>query len=179
MTNAEGSPQNWTWPQKLAWAAVPLLVSMLILVYGPLFQGIAGTVLFVLMGAALGLLTFFITGGWTLKCEITGEAVRIKDSRRQVTVPLDRIGMVVRNGGFPFPTLWLVLRNSELGQEIPAKGVDPHAAKLIEAYQRRNPGKKVTVLPVAGGHLRSVSAFTAELKRRIPPLGVDERLAGN
>jgi len=176
MATSHGSQFRWTLLQRILWAGVPLLVSMFILTLSQQLTGILGTVLFVLVGVGLGLLTFFITGGWTLRLEVTASDIRLRDSRRNLTVPLDRVGMLVRNGGIPFPTLWLVLRNSDVGLELPTKGVDPHAKTLIDAYLRRNPGKKLTIIPIGGGHLSSVADFAAELKRRIPPIVLDERL---
>lgn len=169
-------PYGLTWTQKITYLAAPLVLSILILLYGQLFTGVAGTILFIVLGVLLGLVTFFISAGWTYKLEIGNGGIRVNDRRDPIVIPLDRIGMVVRNGGFPFPTLWLVLRNWEKGQEIPGKGVDPHARALIEAYQKRNPGKKITYFPVPGGYLKSVEGFARELKQRIPPLTVDERL---
>jgi uncharacterized SAM-binding protein YcdF (DUF218 family) len=176
MSTTNGTQFRWTLLQRLLWAGVPLLVSLTILTYSPVLTGILGTVVFVLLGAALGFLSFFITGGWTLRLEVTGSEIRLRDPRRDLTVPLDRVGMLVKNGGFPFPTLWLVLRNSDLGKELPAKGIDPKAQSIIDAYLRRNPGKKLTFIPIGGGHLSSIVDFAAELKRRIPPIVIDERL---
>lgn len=177
MSTTSGSEFRWTLLQRLLWAGVPLIISLTILMYSSALTGIVGTTVFVFLGVALGLLTFFITGGWTLRLEVTGSEIRLRDPRRTVTIPLDRVGMLVKNGGFPFPTLWLVLRNADLGQQLPAKGVNPHTQSLIDAYLRRNPGKKLTIIPIGGGHLRSITDFAAELKRRIPPIVVDQRLS--
>lgn len=167
---------HWSWTQK-AWAlAVPLLVSALIVLYGPLLQGWVGTAVLLVFGAVLGVITWFISAGWTYKVELTDSEVRFRDARGAVAIPLDRVGMLIRNGGFPFPTLWLVLRNAEQGIEVPAKGVDPHAASLIDTYRKRNPGKKITIFSIPGGHLRSIEGFAEELRRRVPPLVVDERI---
>lgn len=166
-------------PKKILFMAVPLLLSVLIILASPILQGVLGTILFIGLGILLGLVTFFISAGWSFRLEMTATELIIRDRNRTFPVPLDRIGMLVKNGGFPFPTLWLILRNSSLGQDIPAKGVDPKTRELIEAYQKRNPGKKLTYMPVPGGYLQSIQAFVGELKRRIPPLTVDERLGGN
>jgi hypothetical protein len=165
-----------TWTQKLLYMIVPFALSALIILYNTLFTGIIGTIVFLVLGALLGLATFFLSAGWGYKLEIAPKEVKILDRRQTIVVPTDRIGMVVRNGGFPFPTLWLVLRASSVGIEVPEKGVDAHTRELIEAYRRRNPGKEVTIVPVPGGYLRSVSGFARELKNRIPPLAVDDRL---
>ncbi|MDB4897944.1 MAG: hypothetical protein JWN15_4206 [Firmicutes bacterium] len=163
--------------QKFLYLLIPIALSVLILLYSPLFTGIYGTAVFVILGGLLGLMSFFLSAGWGFRLEVGPRELRILDRRQTITIPMDKIGMIVRNGGFPFPTLWLVLRGAAVGTSVPAKGVDPHARDLIESYQRRHPGKDVTVVPVAGGYLSSVSGLAAELKRRIPPLTVDERLA--
>ncbi len=177
MSNSNGTEFRWTLLQRLLWAGVPLIISLAIMTYSQMLTGILGTLVFVNLGVALGLLTFFITGGWTLRLEVTSTEIRLRDSRRNLTVPMDRVGMLVRNGGIPFPTLWLVLRNSELGLELPAKGIDARTKVLIDQYLRRNPGKKLTYIPIGGGHLSSITDFAAEMKRRIPPIVLDDRLA--
>lgn len=170
---------GWTGIQKAAWTVAPLLLSTVVLLFGPLMTGTVGTVVFLLLGAALGLMTWFTSAGWAFKLEMTSGEVKVLSPRANVSVPMDKIGALIRNGGFPFPTLWLVLRGAEVGNEIPAKGVDSIAATHLETFRRRNPGKKITIVPIAGGHLRSVDDFVSELKRRIPPLTVDQRLGGN
>ncbi len=166
---------NWSWTQK-AWSlVVPVLISLMMLVYRPAV-GWAGTAIVLLFGALLGVVTWFVSAGWTYKVQLHSKEVQFRDARGNVTIPLDRVGAIVRNGGFPFPTLWLVLRNADQGMEVPAKGVDPKALELIEGYRKRNPNKKVTVFSIPGGHLRSISGFIAELHRLVPPLIVDERL---
>jgi hypothetical protein len=167
-----------TMTQKILYLLVPLVLSVVIIFAGPLLTGLVGTILFILLGIILGLVTFFISAGWGYRLEVGAQELHINDKRVDIHVPLDKIGMLVRNGGFPFPTLWLVLRGGGVGNEIPEKGVDPKTREMIETYQRRNPGKKLTFVPVAGGHIRSIPAFAAELKGRIPPLTVDERLGG-
>jgi hypothetical protein len=163
--------------QKILYLLAPIALSVIIIFAGPLFTGVAGTIAFILMGIVLGLVTFFISAGWGYSLEIGSQEIKINDRRVDVRVPMDKIGMLLRNGGFPFPTLWLVLRGGgSAGKEIPSKGVDPKTRELIEAYQRRNPGKSLTYVPVAGGYIRSIPGLAAELKRRIPPLTVDERL---
>lgn len=167
-----------TWPQRILYLLVPLFFSVLVIFSGPLTQGMGwvGTVLFILLGIALGLVTFFVSAGWTYKISLTDSEIRINDKRQPMGVPLDRVGLLVRNGGMPFPTLWVVLRNASVGQEIPAKGVDARTREQIEAYQKRNPGKKLTYVAIPGGYLKSIKGFAEELKNRIPPLTVDDRL---
>lgn len=162
--------------QKLLWLSLPVMLSVFIVISGPLLTGPLGTVIFVALGIVLGLITFFISAGWGYKLEITDSEIKISDKRVNFTIPLDKVGMVTRNNAFPFPTLWIVIRATGVGNEIPAKGVDVGNRQLIEAYQRRNPGREVRYVPVPGAHIRSVSGFVQELKRRIPPLQVDERL---
>ncbi|HYG60906.1 MAG TPA: hypothetical protein VD902_22745, partial [Symbiobacteriaceae bacterium] len=132
--------------------------------------------LFFALALALGVVTFFLSSGWGYNLEVTPTEIKINDKRVKFTVPLEKVGMVVRNGGFPFPTLWLVLKSASMGNEFPAKGVDPKTRELIDGYQRRNPGRQLTFVPVPGGHIRSVAEFTNDLKRRIPALTVDDRL---
>lgn len=170
---------GWTGKQKAIWTVAPLMLSTLVLLYGPLMTGVVGTIVFLLLGVALGLLTWFASAGWAFKLEMTPGEVKLLSPKANVTVPMDKIGALIRNGGFPFPTLWLVLRGAEVGSEIPSKGLDPVAASHLENFRRRNPGKKITIVPIAGGHLRSVEEFVTELKRRIPPLTIDQRLGGN
>jgi hypothetical protein len=164
-------------PQKISYTLLLVLLSLLAILVGPRLQTGLFWILFLAIGVALGLVSFFVSAGWTYRINMQKNTLHVFDKRREITVPLEKIGMVVRNGGFPFPTLWLVLRNAEVGTEIPVKGVDPLTRSLIENYQRRNPGKKVTMLQIPGGYLRSVSGFAREIKRRIPPVAVDERLA--
>jgi hypothetical protein len=157
-------------------------VVALILVANPLIVMLAGpasTVALIVFAAILAVVTWFVSAGWTFKLELTGSEIKIRDNHRETVVPLDKLGMVVRNGKMPLiPTIWLVLRGTDVGHEIPARGVDPRAAELIEAFRKRNPGKKITYVPVPGGYLRSMTEFVGELKRRIPPLTVDDRLGG-
>lgn len=166
-----------TLTQKVLYLLVPIVLSVLILFVTPLIQGAWGSVAVVAMGIPLGLVTFFVSAAWGYKLNITQNQIKISDKRVNIDIPLDKIGMVVKNGGFPFPTLWVIIRGGGIGNEIPAKGVDPQTRALLEAYQKRNPGKVVTYVPVPGGHIRSISGFVAELKGRIPPLTVDERIA--
>lgn len=167
-----------TWTQRILYLLVPIVFSVLVIFSGPITQGLGwmGTVLFILLGIALGFVTFFVSAGWTYKIRLQGSEIRIDDRRQPVTIPMDRIGMLVKNGGFPFPTLWVVLRNASMGKEIPEKGVDPRTRELIAAYEKRNPGKKLTYFALPGGYLKSIKGFAEELKNRIPPLTVDERL---
>lgn len=176
MNNQDTNQFGLSLTQKLIWTGVPLLIALSVILYGPLLQGVVGTAIFVALGALLGLATWFVSAGWTFRLHFDGPSLRLTQSGRTLLIPLDRIGILVRNGGFPFPTLWIVLRGAEVGQEIPAGGVDRHAAGLIESFRKRSPGKKITFVPVPGGYLRSVTEFAAELKRRIPPVQIDERL---
>lgn len=180
MTNATSGPKaaNFalTWPQKLLYLLAPLALSAAMLLYSPLLTGAVGTPVFILMGVALGLVTFFISAGWSFRMEITEKEIQLLDRHKRHDVPLEKVGMLIRNGGFPFPTLWIILRNASVGKPIPESGVDPRARELIEAYRKRNPGKTLTYVPVPGGFVRSVSGLAAELKGRIPPLAVDERI---
>lgn len=165
--------------QKIIYTSVLLA---LILVMNPLIimlPGAASTVALILFGLVLAVLTWFVSASWTFKLELTPGEIKIRDNHKEINVPADKLGMLVKNGRIPlFPTVWLVLRGSEVGQEIPGKGIDAKAAEMIEAFRKRNPGKKITYVPVPGGYLRSIAGFVGELKRRIPPLTVDERLGG-
>ncbi len=165
--------------QKLLYVLVVFVLSVIIALGGPMLSGVMGWVAFILLGVLLGIVTFYVSAGWTYKIAFEQGQIRIWDRAREIIVPNDRIGMLVRNGGFPFPTLWLVLRGAKVGQPIPEKGVDPRTRELIERYQERHPGKSLTIVPVPGGYLRSVSGFASELRRRIPPVTIDERLGGN
>lgn len=181
MSNPEKRPVvqfGLTTTQKIIYMTVPVALSLVIVLLGPLMTGPLGTALFLVMGLLLGLVTFFISAGWGYSLEIAGNEIKIVDKRVNINVPLDKVGMLVKNGGFPFPTMWLVLKNAGMGNEFPKKGVDPKARELIEGYQRRNPGRTLTYVPVPGGHLRSIGAFSAELKSRIPAITIDERLPG-
>ena len=179
MSNPEKRPEvqfGLTMIQKVLYMIVPVVLSVIIVLMGPLMTGTLGTILFLALGLLLGLVTFFISAGWGYSLRFTGGEIKINDKRVQFDVPLDKIGMLVKNGGFPFPTMWLVLRNAGMGNEFPAKGVDPKTRELIDAYQRRNPGRTLTYVPVPGGHIRSISDFAQELKSRIPAITVDDRL---
>lgn len=168
-----------TLTQKILYAVALLAVSTLVVPLSPVFNGPAGTVVFILFGLVLGVITWYISAGWTFKLEMTAGEIKVRDGHRETVVPLDKLGLVVKNSRLPIlPSIWLVLRGVDVGQEIPKKGVDPRTRELIEAFQKRNPGKKITYVPVPGGYLRSLPEFVGELKRRIPPLAVDDRLGG-
>ncbi|MFZ5827216.1 MAG: hypothetical protein ACOY94_23205 [Bacillota bacterium] len=177
---AKGNPQfGLTLVQKIMWALVLLVFSTLVLPLGQVFNGPGGTAIFIFFALILGVITWYISAGWTFKLEMTPGEIKIRDGARESVVPLDKLGMVVKNGRIPFlPSVWLVLRGVDVGREIPAKGVDPQARELLEQFQKRNPGKKITYVAVPGGYLRSIPEFIGELKRRIPPLAVDDRLGG-
>jgi len=151
---------------------------MVLTLFGGYLTGTVGRIAFIVIAALLGMISWFFSAGWSYKLEVSHNEITIRDTGRRIVVPLDKIGLLVRNGGFPFPTLWLVLKNAETGAEVPNKGVDPQAHNLLEAYLRRNPGKKLTIVSVPGGYLSSIPQFAGELKRRIPPLTIDERLGG-
>lgn len=177
MSNTDkGTQFGLTMPQKLIWLSIPLVLSVFIILSGPYLVGTVGTVIFIALGIVLGLVTFFISAGWGYSLVVTNREIVINDKRVNIVIPLDKVGLLTRNSNFPFPTLWLVLRDAAVGNEIPAKGVDAGTRAQIEAYQKRNPGRSVKYVPVPGAHIRSVPGFVQELKRRIPPLHVDERL---
>jgi hypothetical protein len=179
MANEKGSIKfDATMTQRILYIIVPVVFMFIIVLLGPYMKGPVGTVLFIVLGLLLGLVTFFVSGGWGYKLEVTDREVKILDKRVAVNVPLDKIGLVVRNGGIPFPTVWILVKNAEIGNELPKKGIDPKAKELIDSWLKRNPGKTLKYVPVPGGHIRSVSEFAGELKRRIPPLTLDERLGG-
>jgi hypothetical protein len=168
-----------TWTNKIIYMTVPLFLSIIILLYGPIITaaGIIGNVGFILLAILLGLVTFFISAGWSFQLEISPALIRMRDRRQDIAIPMDKVGLLVRNGGLPFPMVWVILRGAAgVGQEIPEKGVDSRAREMIEQFSRRNPGKRLTYVPVNGGYLRSVDQFAATVKRLAPPVTVDERL---
>jgi len=167
---------SWNTTNKVMWLLAPVLISAAVVFSGPLMVGAVGNVVFIVSGAVLGIVTFFVSAGYSYKLEVNPGSIRIVDRRQPTVIPLDKIGLLVRNGGFPFPTLWLILKNAGIGKELPSKKVDPKVREMVEAYQKRNPGKSLTYIPIQGGYLRSIPEFAAELKRRIPPLTIDERL---
>ncbi|HEY3368542.1 MAG TPA: hypothetical protein VGK74_26090 [Symbiobacteriaceae bacterium] len=163
---------------KLLYVALAAALSLTIILIGNRLTGIVGTVVFMLLGVLLGLVTFFISSGWSFQLEFVGNEIRVTDIRKKpMIVPLDKVGMLLPNGGFPFANYWLVVKNVEVGTEIPVKGVDPKTRELIDAYKHRNPGKKLTVVQLPGGYIRSVKGFADELKRRVPPVFIDERIS--
>lgn len=179
MANEKGPVVEFgqTWTQKILYMSGPLALSLLVAFGAPLLPGIWKNVGVLLMGIPLFAVTYFVSAGFNFKLSLTPTEIKINDKNRVfINVPMDRVGMLVKNGGWPWPTMWLILRNASVGKEIPAKKVDPKTRELIDAYQKRNPGKTLTYVPIPGGHLRSLPEFVAELKRRIPPLTVDERL---
>lgn len=163
--------------QKVMYAILLTVLSMAVVLGGSLLvAGPWGGVVFVLMATLLGVATFFVTSGWMYKLRLAQREIVIVSRQQQFVIPLDRVGMLVKASGFPYPILWLVLRNCDQGREVPTKRVDARTRELIEAYQRRNPGKKITIMPIPGLFIRSMRGFTEALKERIPPLVVDERL---
>jgi hypothetical protein len=178
--NASANVQfGLTLAQKVVYGIVLLGVSLLVVPLTPVFNRPGGMVLFVLFGLLIGVCSWFISAGWTFKVELTPSEIRVRDSGRLTVIPLDKVGMVVRGGRIPFlPSVWLVLRGVDVGRSLPTGGVDPHTQELLAGFQKRNPGKRITYVPLPGGYLRSVGGFVAELKRRIPPLTIDDRLGG-
>lgn len=168
-----------TWLQKGIYLAVLLALTLLVAPLSPMFTGALGIVFLLVFGILLGGAAWFSSAAWTYKVDLTNHAVQIRDASREMIAPYDKIGLVLQNGGWPLPAIWLVLRSAggEHGMEIP-KRADAHTREALEAFVRRNPGKKVTVIPIPGAYLRSRREFVAELQRRIPPLAIDERLGG-
>lgn len=177
MTNESAREFGLTWPQKIMYMAWPVLLATLISMASSFVPESARTVFVLAMAAGLAIITWYVSAGWNFKIALAPGLIRIREPRRSVDIPLDRIGGLVRNGRFPGPTLWVVLRGADVGQEIPARGVDPAARELIEAVGRRSPGKKLTYVPIPLLYLRSAPEFVADLKQRIPPLTIDARLA--
>jgi len=169
-----------TMVQKITYGVLLLALSTLVVPLSPVFEGAAGTVLFVLFGIFIGVCTWFISAGWMFKIEVGRTKIEVRDGARTTVVPLEKIGMIVRGGRTPFlPQIWIVVRGVEdVGRELPARGVDAHTQELLENLRRRNPGKEIRYVPVPGMYLRSIGGFLAELKRRIPPLTIDDRLGG-
>lgn len=167
---------GWSWTQKGTYLAAAGVVSLVIIFFGGVFKGTVGLALFMVIGVLLGLLTFHLSSGWGFRLDLGRQDLGVIFRAQRVTVPLDKVGLLVRGGGFLYPTLWLVLKNAGVGAELPKK-MDDATRELIESYQHRNPGKKLTYVTIPGGHLSSLSGFVNELKRRIPPLTVDSRLS--
>jgi hypothetical protein len=168
-------PFGLTLTQKLLYLAFLMLFSFAIMMAGPYLPGTISLIIFLALGVVLGLVTFYVSAGWGFRLEVGPHEIRISDRRKPLVIPLDKVGMLIKVSGFPFPSLWIVLKNAQMGQAFPAK-LDPRVKEMLEAYRRRNPGKELTYVPVPGGYVRSLSGFAAELKQRIPPLVVDERL---
>ncbi|MFO7274921.1 MAG: hypothetical protein DIU55_008640 [Bacillota bacterium] len=162
--------------QKILYGVLLLSVAAAVTPLSPLFQGPGGTVFFVLYGIFVGVLSWFVSSSWVFGLELTKREIRVRDAGRVVVIPLDKIGMVVRGGRSPFlPAIWLVLRGVDVGRALPEKGVNPVTREMLDNFRRRNPGKKITFVPIPMIYLRSPRGFVDELKRRIPPLAVDER----
>jgi len=142
--------------QKGLYALLLVVVSGLVVVGGTLTsRGGWGTLAFVLLAIILGLVTFFVSSGWTYRLKLTQRAVIIESRQERFEIPFDRIGMLVRGSLLPYPIIWLVLRNSNQGREVPTKRVDPTTSSLIAAYQARNPGKTITIMPIPAPFVRS------------------------
>ncbi|MGE5675114.1 MAG: hypothetical protein ACM3XM_14795 [Mycobacterium leprae] len=168
---------GWNRTRKVLYVAVVIILTMVIAYGNGFVSGVVGRYLFIPMAAILGVLTFFISSGWTYKLEFNNREIRVRDQREATVIPLEKIGIVVKNRGFIFPKIWVVLKGAAVGAELPAKSMEPKTRELIDAYQKRNPGKKLTYVSIPGGYLMSVGAFVGELKRRVPPVAVDERLS--
>lgn len=163
--------------QKYMWIAITILLALTVVLFGGRMTGVAGTVLFMGLGIALGLASYFVSYGWWFQLEFTEGAIRVTPIRNQhIVVPLEKVGMLLENGGFPFKTYWLVCKNFDAGREIPSKGINPKTAEMLHAYRKRNPGKQLSIVQLPGGYIRSIKAFAEELKRRIPPVTVDDRV---
>jgi len=166
-----------TMMQKVLYALLLAALSALVVLGGSLAaRGAWGTVVFILLAMLLGLVTFFVSSGWMYRLKLTQRAVIIESRQERFEIPFDRVGMVVRGSIFPYPIYWLVLRNAKQGREVPTKRVDPTTSSLIAAYQSRNPGKTLTIMPIPAPFVRSRQELVRTLKDRIPPLVVDERL---
>lgn len=175
--NSAGTQFGLTLVQKILYGALLLAAAVLVVPLSPLFTGSVGTVLFVIYGILIGVLSWYVSSGWAFSVEVSAAEIRVRDAGRVVKIPMDKVGMLVRGGRNPlFPVIWVVLRGVEVGRSLPEQGVSPQTQELLAQFQRRNPGKKITFVPVPMIYLRSVGEFVAELKRRIPPLTVDERL---
>jgi len=174
-----GTQFGLTLVQKILYGVLLLAVAALVVPLGPLFTGAAGTVMFVLFGILVGVLAWYVSSGWMFSVEVSASEIQVRDAGRVIVVPMDKVGMLVCGGRNPiFPMLWVVLRGVDVGRAVPDKGVPPQVQELLAQFQRRNPGKKLTIVPIPMFYLRSVREFVAEMKRRIPPLTVDERLGG-
>lgn len=167
-----------TMVQKVLYGVLLFVVSLGVVFGASLLTALRGwgTVVFILLAILLGVVTFFISSGWTYKLKLTQRTVVIESRQEHYEIPLSRLGMLVRASSFPYPIIWLVLRNSTQGQEVPTKRVDPVTQEIIASYQARNPGMKITIMPVPVPFIRSGQDFVKTLKDRIPPLVVDERL---
>jgi hypothetical protein len=165
-----------TWPQRILYVSVAVILSLLVVLYAQMVPGWIGILFVIISGLALGLISFFVTAAWVFRLTITEKEIRLNDRRKEQVIPTDKLGMLVRNTGFPFPSYWLVLRGAGLGQPIPVKGVEPEVQAHLQAYQRRNPGKTLTIVQLPGGYIRSARALAQTIKERFPPVLVDERL---
>ncbi|MBP2017667.1 hypothetical protein J2Z79_001052 [Symbiobacterium terraclitae] len=175
--SSAGTQFGLTLVQKILYGVLLVAAAVLVVPLSPLFTGTFGTVMFVLYGILIGILSWYVSSGWAFGVEVSAAEIRVRDAGRVVAIPMDKVGMLVRGGSNPlFPAVWVVLRGAGVGRELPEKGVPPHAQELLAQFQRRNPGKKLTYVPIPMLYLRSVGEFVGELKRRIPPLTVDERL---
>jgi len=163
--------------QKIIYGLLLLGLAALVIPLSPVFTGAVGTVFFLFFGVLIGVVSWFVSSGLAFNLQMTGREIHVRDAGRLTVIPLDKIGMVVRGGRNPlFPVIWLVLRGVDIGRELPEKGVSPQTREMLANFQRRNPGKKITYVPVPVAYLRSPAEFVGELKRRIPPLTVDDRL---
>lgn len=174
---AAGMQFGLTLVQKILYGALLIGAAAVVVLLSPIFTGPLGTVFFVLYGVFVGVLSWFVSSGWAFSLELTPREIRVRDAGRITVIPLDKLGMVVRGGRNPlFPVIWLVLRGVDVGRELPEKGVHPVAREMLDTFRQRNPGKRITFVPVPAVYLRSPAEFVGELKRRIPPLTIDDRL---
>lgn len=162
--------------QKVLYLLGLMAVSALILLFEWPRYGIVGMTIFTILAGMLGLLTYYMSAGWTYKLTMDAQNLRIQDRRTPMIIPMEKVGMLIKRGSFPAPTIWMVVKNAGVGMAIPERGVDGRLKEMLATYQHRNPGKELTVIQIPGVYLRSVSGFVAELQRRIPPLTVDKRL---
>jgi hypothetical protein len=161
--------------QKILSILLLFALSSLVMLIGPV-QGTGATILFVLNALLVAVASFFISAAWVYKLVFQEKALLVRNNRGEITIPYEKIGLLVKSGTTLFPSLLLVLRNAEIGQPVPTTGIDPQALAQIEEYQKRNPGKKLTVVQIPGRYLRSITGFAAELAKRVPPVRIDSRL---
>jgi len=178
--NAKAATQfGLTLVQKILYGLILVAATIVVVPLSPVFSGPVGTVIFVLYGIFIGVLAWYVSTAWGFSLEVRKSEMVVRNTRGTTVIPLDKVGMLVRGGRNPlFPAIWVVLRGVDVGRALPEKGVNPRTQELLTQFQKRNPGKKLTFVPIPAICLRSVGGFVGELKERIPPLTVDERLGG-